>query len=111
MNYYYAIGEIENWPSKIEMLSLLQKENLDFKEGHYSVWYSDEETNISFEEYGGDLGEPSFQAESTKSLKEFIQELEVISKVLTKNKIINSFEIYNGEEKFMCTLNEEETKS
>lgn len=75
------------------MAKILRKAGLNIYVGHYSVRVEDC-SHFSFEQYGGDLGDPMIDADAP-SVEAMLRDGKLVSDVLAKAKIRHRFEIYD----------------
>ena len=88
----YVAGELESWPVKGEMASLLRGAGFRVYVGRYSIRLEDCERFI-FQEYGGDLGEPQIDAEAA-TLEQMQADAQRVSSALAAADIRHRFELY-----------------
>ena len=92
-------GECDPWPTKEGMASLLNASGIQANFGAYSVRLL-ECCGITFECYGGDLGNPQIQAHPA-SAEELINAANRVSRALSAAGVRHRFEIYNATEKLV----------
>ena len=92
-DHAYMYGEIRNWPTKGRMAEILREAGLRVYEGKYSVRVDDCE-EFSFEQYGGDLGDPCIEA-NADSVETMLKDAERVSAALAKAGVTHSFEVYD----------------
>jgi hypothetical protein len=95
-------GECDPWPTKIAMASLLDGAGLRVYVGQYSVRVDDCDHFI-FEEYGGDLGDPTISADA-ETAEAMITDAQLVSAALTAAKVRHRFEVYDENENLVCYL-------
>ena len=83
-------GDVADWPSKSATVSLLQAAGLTAEVGRYSVRIRDF-SHFAFQEYGGDLGGPTIEAEA------LVHDARVVSDALTRAGVRHRFEVYDVE--------------
>ena len=86
-------GDVADWPSKSATLSLLQAAGLTAEVGRYSVRIRDF-SHFAFQEYGGDLGGPTIEAEAP-SVEALVHDARVVSDALTRAGVRHRFEVYD----------------
>ena len=86
-------GELAEWPSKNRMAAILRDAGLRVYVGRYSIRVKDC-SHFVFREYGGDLGEPSIDADSDCA-DNMTREAKLVSDALIKAGIVHRFEIYD----------------
>lgn len=86
-------GEIRNWPTKDRMVEILREAGLRACVGKYSVRVDDCE-DFSFEQYGGDLGDPCIEA-NADSPETMLKDAERVSAALSKAGVTHHFEVYD----------------
>lgn len=85
-------GDLAQWPSKERMAQILRDAGLKIYVGTYSIRVEDC-SHFVFQEYGGDLGNPTIDADAD-SPEDMLREGELVSNALAKAGIIHRFEIY-----------------
>ena len=85
-------GNLKDWPSKQVMARLLKEAGFRLYVGRYSIRIEDFD-NFTFQEYGGDLGDPSIEADSD-DLNTLIDQARLVSDVLSRAKLVHRFEVY-----------------
>lgn len=86
-------GQIDGWPSKAEMTSLMQSAGFSVYVGRYSIRLQDCE-HFVIDQYGGDLGDPQFDADAS-SLERMLDDGVRVSAALASADIRHRFELYN----------------
>jgi hypothetical protein len=86
-------GQLEKWPSMMEMTRLMRAAGFDVFVGRYSIRLKDCE-HFVFQEYGGDLGSPQIDADAS-TLDRMLEDGGRVSAVLAAVDIRHRFEIYN----------------
>ena len=86
-------GQIDSWPSKGEMARLLKASGLSVVVGRYSIRVADCE-HFTFQEYGGDLGEPVLDADAS-TLEQMLTDGSRVSAALARADIRHRFGLYN----------------
>lgn len=95
-------GQLENWPSKTEMARLMEAAGFSVYVGQYSIRLQDCE-HFAFQEYGGDLGDPQFDADAS-SLEKMLKDGGRVSDALTAAGIRHRFELYNDSDELVAYL-------
>jgi hypothetical protein len=95
-------GQLEKWPSKAEMVRLMETAGFSVYVGRYSIRLQDCE-NFTFQEYGGDLGAPQFDAEAS-SLEKMLEDGGRVSVALTVADIRHRFELYSDNDEMIGYL-------
>jgi hypothetical protein len=98
-------GQLDGWPSKLEMAKLLKAAGLSVHVGEYSIRILDCE-HFVFQEYGGDLGDPQFDADAS-ILERMIEDGRRVSAALSAANIRHRFELYNESDEVVGFLNHE----
>ena len=93
---------IRGWPSKERMADILRAAGLRVTVGQFSVRIQDQ-AHFVFQQYGGDLGEPSIEADAD-SVEELHRLGRLVSDSLAKAGIIHRFEIYDEQDRFVEVL-------
>jgi hypothetical protein len=75
-------GELIQWPTKDHMVSILRAAGLNVHSGRYSVRVKDC-THFVFQEYGGDLGQPSIDADA-ESVEAMMRDTQIVSDALAR---------------------------
>ncbi len=88
-------GQLEKWPTKDRMAGILRDAGLRVYVGQYSVRVEDC-SHFSFEEYGGDLGDPQVEADAD-TVAEMMREGQLVSDALARAGIRHRFEIHDDE--------------
>ena len=87
---------IDLWPSKRQMIKILEENNYNIDVGKYAIRI-ESNSEMAFQAYGGDLGDPQFEAENES--RELLEEdIKTLSAVLKKYDIKHCFEIYEQNE-------------
>jgi hypothetical protein len=86
-------GEIDGWPTKERMADILRARGLHIVVGRYSIRFEDCQY-FSFEQYGGDLGEPCINADAD-TVEDMIRDAKLVSRALASADIRHRFEIYD----------------
>ncbi len=87
-------GELSTWPDKDRMATILRNAGLRVYVGRYSIRVEDC-ARFVFQEYGGDLGDPSIDADAG-SLEEMMRDGKLVSDALARAGIRHRFELYNA---------------
>jgi hypothetical protein len=80
------------------MVSLLRAAGLTVEVGRYSIRVGDC-SHFVFKEYGGDLGEPTIEADG-ESVEALLREAKLVSDALARANVKHRFEIYDGQHVF-----------
>ena len=88
-------GQIDCWPSKTQMASILRAAELNINIGTYSIRVV-ECQHFVLQEYGGDLGDPVFDADAD-SLPQMLSDSAKVSNALTAAKLRHRFDLYGDE--------------
>jgi len=86
-------GQLSQWPSKAEMAHILQSFGLEVSVGTYSIRIKDCD-HFVFREYGGDLGDPSIDADA-ETLERMLVDAGRVSQALAAADLRHRFEIYD----------------
>ena len=89
----HIAGELDNWPTQNEMVSILVVSGLRVHRGQYSIRILDC-THFVFQQYGGDLGVPRLEADA-ETLRDMIRDARLVSEALAKGGIRHRFELYD----------------
>jgi hypothetical protein len=89
----HIAGELAAWPSKEDMAAILRAAGLTVVVGRYSVRVEDC-SSFSFEEFGGDLGDPIIEADAD-SVEELLRDANLVSEALRQAGIRHRFELYD----------------
>lgn len=101
-------GQLEKWPSKTKMARLMEAAGFSVYVGRYSIRLQDCE-HFAFQEYGGELGDPQFDADAS-SLEKMLEDGRRVSAALTAADIRHRFELYNDNDELVgCGINEVNT--
>jgi|GEM_PF-952770 len=95
-------GQLETWPSKTEMATLMEAARFSVQVGQYSIRLRDCE-HFVFQEYGGDLGDPQFDADAS-SLEKMLEDGGRVSAALAAAGIRHRFEKYNDSDELIGYL-------
>lgn len=90
----HIAGELSTWPDKHGMAAILRDAGLRVYVGRYSVRVEDC-SHFVFQELGGDLGEPSIDADAA-SLDEMMRDGKLVSDALARAGIRHRFELYDA---------------
>ena len=101
----YVAGELDRWPSKRQMASLLRKAGFQVLVGSYSIRLQDCE-HFCFQEYGGDLDDPQIDADAS-SAEELIRDTTRVSIAVLANHIRHRVEIYDDNDHLIDYLHHE----
>jgi hypothetical protein len=86
-------GEIDGWPDKDRMAAILRDAGLQVCAGRSSIRVLDC-SHFVFQEYGGDLGDPSIEADAD-STEAMIGDAKRVSHALSRADVRHRFEIYD----------------
>ena len=88
-------GELASWPSKERLAALLRQAGLPVRLGRYSVRVEDC-SHFVFQNYGGDLGEPSLDVDAASS-EELLRDAQRVSEALARVGLVHRFELYDAQ--------------
>ena len=89
----YIAGELQAWPTREQMATLLREAGLRVTVGRYSVRV-DDCSHFVFQHYGGDLGHPSIDADAASSA-DLLRETGLVSAALARADLVHRFELYD----------------
>ena len=95
-------GQLEKWPSKTEMARLMEAAGFSVHVGQYSIRLQDCE-HFAFQEYGGDLGDPQFDADAS-TLEKMLEDGGRVSAALTAANLRHRFELYSNNDELVGYL-------
>ena len=95
-------GELDPWPTKSKLGSVLRRSGFHVYVGQYSVRLRDCNC-FSFEHYGGDLCDPTIDF-SGSNYNQMLDEVRRVSDALASADIRHRFEIYDGGDRFIHYL-------
>ena len=95
-------GQLERWPSKTEMARLTEAAGFTVYVGRYSIRLQDCE-HFAFQEYGGDLGDPQFDADAS-TLEKMLEDGGRVSAAFVEADIRHRFKIYNDNDEMVGYL-------
>ena len=98
----HLAGELDQWPSKPEMAAVLRAARLSITVGRYSIRIEDCD-HFVFQGYGGDLGDPSVDADAD-SLERMLHDGGRVSEALSDAGIRHRFELYDDDERLVGYL-------
>lgn len=98
----HIAGELSTWPDKERMAAILRDAGLRVSVRRYSVRVEDC-SHFVFQEYGGDLGEPSIHADAA-SLDEMMRDGKLVSEALARAGIRHRFELYDAANEMVSYL-------
>ena len=98
-------GLVDGWPSKYKMAAIMRNAGLRPNVGNYSVRLADDE-DFTFQEYGGDLGDPFIDA-GASNFDTMLQDAGRVSAALAAAGIRHSFELYNDLDELVGDLHHE----
>ncbi len=90
----HIAAQLSGWPDKERIATILRGAGLRVSVGHYSVRVEDC-SHFVFQEYGGDLGEPSVDAYA-ESLNEMTRDAKLVSDALALAQISHRLELYDA---------------
>lgn len=105
----FIAAECRPWPTKERMGQILGDAGLRVEVRRYKVCV-DEGSHISFEHYGGDLGDPSIDA-FADSDADILRDMEKISTALARARVVHSFTVYDENEKVIAYFHHELPRS
>ena len=88
-------GQIDGWPSKSEMASILCAAGLNLHIGTYSIRITDCQ-HFAIQEYGADLGDPVFDADAD-SLSQMLADAAKVSGAMIAANLRHRFELYGDD--------------
>ena len=98
-------GELPHWPTRTRMAALLRDAGLTVAVGQYSIRVEDC-SHFVFQDYGGDLGDPSIDADAD-SVSEMLRDGQLVSAALARAGIAHRFEIYDDQNKLSGYLHQQ----
>lgn len=98
----HIAGQLAGWPTKDGMAAILRNAGLRVQVGQYSVRIQNC-SHFVFQEYGGDLGDPSVDADAD-TVEELIREGRLVSDALARAGVRHRFEIYNDRDELCSYL-------
>jgi len=90
------VGGLERWPSKEGMADILRAGGLTVTVGLYSVCVEGGSL-FTFQEYGGDLGDPVIDADA-ESVPELLAAARLVSEALARAGVVHRFELYDDDD-------------
>ena len=93
-NFATLAGQLATWPSKDDLAGVQRSAGLHIYVGRYSVRVEDCE-HFSFEQYGGDLGDPVIAADA-ETAEGLVRDARLVSSALASADLRHRFEIYDG---------------
>lgn len=90
---FHISGELSPWPEKDHLALLLRDAGLIVRVGRYSLRV-ESCSHFVFQEYGGDIGEPSIDADAD-SLPKLLHDAKLVSHALTRARVRHRFELYD----------------
>ena len=91
----YITGELQAWPTREPMATVLREANLRVKVGRYSVRVENC-SHFVFEHFGGDLGNPCINADAA-SVADLVREASLVSAALAQAELVHRFELYDDQ--------------
>ena len=88
----HIAGELAAWPTKEQLAAVLREAGLRVRVGRYSVRVEDC-AHFVFQHYGGDLGQPSVDADADTS-EELLRDAGLVSEALAHAGLVHRFELY-----------------
>jgi len=101
----HIAGEIASWPTKDRLAALLRASGLRVQAGRYSLRVQDC-SHFVFQEYGGDLGDPTIDADAD-TVEDMMREGRLVSDALARAGIRHRFEIYDEHDELVGYLHHE----
>jgi hypothetical protein len=98
-------GDLASWPTKVEMAAILSDAGLKVTVGRYSIRVDDCE-HFVFQEYGGDLGDPSVDADAN-TVDDLVRDGRLVSDALSRAGVRHRFEVYDDHGKLAGYLHHE----
>ena len=92
-NFATLAGQLATWPSKDDLARVLQSAGLHIYVGRYSIRVEDCE-HFSFEQYGGDLGDPVIDADA-ETVESLVRDSRLVSSALAAADLRHRFEVYD----------------
>lgn len=89
----HIAAQLDNWPTKDCMATILRAAGLRVEVGLYSVRLVDC-SHFVFQEYGGDLGEPSIDADAD-TVEDMMRDVRLVSDALARVGLRHRVEIYD----------------
>lgn len=86
-------GDLAPWPTKASLIAILSDAGLRVHVGRFSVRVEDCD-HFVFQEYGGDLGDPTIDADAD-TVEQMIAEGRLVSDALGRAGVRHRFEIYD----------------
>jgi len=95
-------GELATWPLKEQMAGILRDAGLSVYFGQFSIRIENCQ-HFSFEEYGGDIGNPIIvaDADSADTMK---RDAKLVSDALARSGMRHRFEIYDSADRLIDYL-------
>jgi hypothetical protein len=95
-------GDLAAWPSMDDMAALLRSAGLPITVGRYSIRVEGH-SPFTFQEYGGDLGDPVIEAYA-ESVLELLATARLVSEALTQAGVVHHFELYDDADELASYL-------
>ena len=95
-------GQLESWPSKSDMVRILETAGLSAVVGKYSIRVQDCE-HFVIQEFGGDLGDPVFNADASTP-ERMIEDGARVSAALAAGNLRHRFELYDNDDRLVGYL-------
>lgn len=95
-------GSVDDWPSKDRMAAILQAAGLAITVGPYSIRVDDCD-HFKFQTYGGDICDPSLDADAD-DLDTMLHDAGRVSSALATAGIRHRFELYDDADTMMAYL-------
>jgi hypothetical protein len=89
----HIAGKLACWPTKDRMAAILSDAGLRVQVGQYSIRVQDC-SHFVFQEYGGDLGDPTIDADAD-TVEDMMREGRLVSEALARSRVRHRFEIYD----------------
>ena len=88
-------GELQPWPTKERLATVLREAGFDVYVGRYSVRIEGIRSSISFEHYGGDISAPTLAADA-EHVEDLCHDAARLSAALSAARQAHLFEVYDG---------------
>ena len=95
-------GQLESWPSMADMVRLFETAGLSVEVGQYSIRVRDC-GHFVIQEYGGDLGDPVFDADASTP-ERMIEDGGRVSAALAAANLRHRFEVYDNDDRLVGFL-------
>lgn len=98
----YLLGELTSWPKLASMAAILRRAGLRIHVGRYSLRVEDC-AHFVFQEYGGDLGDPTIEADAD-SVEQMLHDGQRVSAALVQAGVSHHFEVYDHRDELVGEL-------